>query len=186
MRSFRPAKNAGPQDDTSLPSAYPLSADSIFKNDLGQGLGFGVGDAEGDALHAELGGDFCGFAGEGKGGAAARFADYFEIDPADAVAPSGAERFHGGFFGGEAAGVTFEFILEALAIFDFAGREDAAKEWLAVTFDGGLDARDFGNIDTQSDDQNTSESRAASARELRLYLYLDDDDQGIQSKRQKT
>jgi hypothetical protein len=145
-----------------------------------------VGDAEGDALHAELGGDFCGFAGEGDGGAAALFADYFEIDPADAAAPSGAEGFHGCFFGGEAAGVTLEFILEALAIFDFVRREDAAEEWLAVTFDGSFDARNFGNIHTQSDDQKASKSRAASARELRLYLYLDGDDQGIQSKRQET
>jgi hypothetical protein len=38
-----------------------------------------------------------------------------------------------------------------------------------VTFDGGFDARDFGDIYTQSDDQNTSISRATSARELRLY-----------------
>jgi len=159
---------------------------SIFKNYLGQGLRFGVGDAEGDALHAELGGDFCGFAGEGDGGAAAQFADNFEIDPAHAAVPSGAERFHGCLFGGEAAGVTFEFILEALAIFDFVGGEDAAEEWLAVTFDGGLDARDFGKIDTQSDNQKASESRAANTRELRLYLYPHGDDQGFQSKRQKT
>ena len=126
-------------------------------------------DADGDALHAEMCGDFCSFAGEGDGGAAALFADYFEIDPAHAAVPSGAERFHGCFFGGEAAGVTFEFILEALAICDFVGSEDAAEEWLAVTFDGGFDARDFGDIYTQSDDQNTSISRATSARELRLY-----------------
>jgi len=93
---------------------------------LGQGLPFGVGNADGDALHSEVGGDFCGFAGEGDGGAAALFADYFEIHPADSTAPTRAEGFHGGFFGGETAGVAFELILEALAIFDFVGCEDAA------------------------------------------------------------
>lgn len=107
---------------------------------------FGVRDAEGDAFHAEAGGDFCGFASEGDGGAAALFADDFEIDPADAAAPAGAKRFHGRFFGGESAGVAFKLVLETLAIFDFVGRENAAQEGLTVALDGRFDARDFGDI----------------------------------------
>jgi hypothetical protein len=91
-------------------------------------------------------GDFRGFAGEGHSGAAALLAAYFEIDPANAAAPSGAQRLHGGFLGGEAAGVTLKFIFETLAIFDFVGRKDAAEKWLAVSLDGRLDARNFGNV----------------------------------------
>jgi len=110
-------------------------------------------DAERDALHAEVRGDFCGFSGESEGGAAALLADDFEIDPADAVAPAGSERFHGGFLRGEAASVAFELIPEALAIFDFVGREDAAEEKLAAALNGRLDARDFGDVNTQANDQ---------------------------------
>src|SRR6202022_2812923 len=94
----------------------------------------------------EAGGDFRGFAGEVDGGAAAFFADDFKIDPADAATPARPERFHGCFFGSEAAGVAFELVLEALAIFDFVGRENAAQERLAVAPDGRLDPRDLGDL----------------------------------------
>ena len=101
-------------------------------------------------LHAELAGNSCRFTGEGHGGAAALLADYFEIDPANAASPAGAERFHGRFLGGEAPGVAFELILEALAIFDFSWREHAAQKQFAAAFDGGLDARHFGDVHTQT------------------------------------
>jgi len=125
----------------------------ILENSLGEGLRFSVRDAEGDVLHAELGGDFCGFAGEGDGWAAGLFADDFKVEPADAAAPTGAERFHGGFLGGESAGVAFELVLEALAILDFVGREDPAEERLAAALNGRFDARNFSDIYTEADDQ---------------------------------
>jgi polyphenol oxidase len=112
-----------------------------------------VRDAEGDALDTEVRGDFCGFASEGHGRAAGLLADDFEINPADAAAPSRAERFHSRFLGGETAGVAFESVLEALAILDFIGRVDAAEEGRAVALDGRLDARDFGQVHTQANDQ---------------------------------
>jgi len=112
-----------------------------------------MGDADGNASDAEGSGDFCGFTGEGDVGAAALFADDFEIDPADAAAPSGSERFHGGLLGGEASGVAFEPVLKALAIFDFVGRVDAAEKGLAAALDGRSDARDFGDIHTQANNQ---------------------------------
>jgi hypothetical protein len=141
LRSFRPAKYAGRQDETTRTLL-------ILENNLGHGLRLGVRDAERDVLHAQACGDFCGFARQGHGGAAALFADYFEIDPAHAAAPAGAERLHGRFFGGEAAGVAFKFIFEPLAIFDFVGRKNAVDKPLATAFDGRLDAWDFGNIHT--------------------------------------
>jgi hypothetical protein len=120
----------------------------ILENDLCQGLCFGVRDAERDTLDAEVGGNFCGFAGEREGGAAALLADYFQVDPTNSAAPAGAERFHGGFFGGETASVSLELILEALAICDFVECEDTAEERLAMALNGSLDARDFGDIHT--------------------------------------
>jgi len=88
---------------------------------LGEGLVGGVADAEGDVFYAEADGDVAGFAVEFHGGAAAALADDFDVDPADAAAPAGAEGFHRGFFCGEAAGVTLVFIFETLAVFAFGG-----------------------------------------------------------------
>jgi len=138
---------------------------------LGEGLRFDVRDADGDVSDAEGRRDFCGFAGERYDRAAALFVGDFEIDPADAAAPSGAQRFHGRFFGGEAAGVALELVLETLAVFDFVGREDAAEEWLAAALDGRLDARDFGNIHTQANDQEIFLARERRALANCDYTY---------------
>jgi polyphenol oxidase len=112
-----------------------------------------VGDAEGDVFHAEAVGDVAGFAVEFHGGAAAALANDFDIDPADAAAPACAESFHGGFFCGEAAGVALIFIFEALAVFALGGRVEAAEKSFAVALDGGFDAADFGDVDSEADDQ---------------------------------
>jgi hypothetical protein len=88
---------------------------------LGEGLVGGVGDAEGNVFYAEAVSDVAGFAVEFYGGTAAALANDFNIDPADAAAPAGAEGFHRGFFCGEAAGVTLVFIFETLAVFAFGG-----------------------------------------------------------------
>ena len=136
-----------------------------------EGLRFGVRDADGNAPNAEGGGDFSGFAGEGDGGAAALLADDLEVDPADAASPAGSERFHGRFLGGEAAGVAFELVLEALAIRDFVGREDAVEEGLAAALDGRLDARDFGNIHTQANNQEIFLARERRALANCDYTY---------------
>jgi YfiH family protein len=112
-----------------------------------------VGDAEGDVFYAEAFADFAGFAVKFHGGAAAALADDFDIDPADAAAPAGAERFHRGFFGGEAAGVALVFIFEALAVFAFGGGVKAAEDGFAVALDGGFYAADFGDVDSEADDQ---------------------------------
>lgn len=125
----------------------------ILEDDLGEGLVGGVGDAERDVFYAEALADFAGFAVEFYGGAAAFLADDFDVDPADAAAPSGAEGFHGGLFCGEAAGVAFVFIFEALAVFAFGGRVKAAEDCFAVALDGGFYALDFGEVDSEADDQ---------------------------------
>lgn len=119
-----------------------------LKNDLGEGLIGGVRDAYYDVLHIEAIGDMGGFAGELDRWAAALFAGDFDVDPADAAAPAGAERFHGGFFGREAACISLVFVLETLAVFLFLGGINAVQEGFAVALDGGLDARNFCDINT--------------------------------------
>ena len=128
---------------------FPL----VFENDLGQSLRFGVRDADGDVPDAEGRRDFCRFAAERHGRSAARLAYYFEIDPSNAAAPPGAQRFHRGFLGGKTPGVALEFVLKALAIFDFVGRKNASQKGLAVAFNSRFDPRDFGDIHTQTNNQ---------------------------------
>jgi YfiH family protein len=130
-----------------------------------------VRDADGNASDAESRRDFCGFAGKRHRRSATLLADDFQVDPAHAAAPSSAERFHGRFLRGEAAGVAFELVLEALAIFNFVRREDAAEERLAVAFDGGFDARDFGDIHTQPNNQEISLARERRALANCDYTY---------------
>ena len=120
---------------------------------MGEGLVGGVGDAEGDVFYTERVGDFAGFAVEFYGGAAAALADHFDVDPADAAAPAGAEGFHGGFFCCEAAGEAFVFVFETLAVFTLGGGVEAAEDGFAVALDGGFYAADFGDVDSEADDQ---------------------------------
>jgi polyphenol oxidase len=120
---------------------------------LGEGLVGGVGDAERDVFNAEAFGYVARLAVEFYGGATAALANDFDVDPADAAAPAGAEGFHCGFFCGEAPGVALVFIFEALAVFAFRGRVKAAENCFAVAFDGGFDAADFGDVDSEPDDQ---------------------------------
>jgi hypothetical protein len=121
MKSMR-AKGAPlpgkPKQESKL---YEFGSLFVLEDDLGEGLVCGVGDAEGDVLYAEAVSDVARFAVEFYGGAAAALADDFDVDPADAAAPAGAEGFHRGFFCGEAAGVTLVFIFETLAVFAFGG-----------------------------------------------------------------
>ena len=143
-----------------------------LKNDLGEGLVGGVGDAEGDVSYTEAVGDFAGFAVEFDGWAAAFLADDFDIDPADAAAPAGAESFHCGLFGGETAGEPLIFVFEALAVFAFGGRVEAAEKCFAVPLDGGFHAADFGDVDSEADDQIPSKDRGhrfLCGVRLRLY-----------------
>lgn len=87
--------------------------------------------------------------------------DDFNIAPADAVAPACAEGFHSGLLGGEAGGITLEFILMSLTIFDFRRSEKAFEKGCAVASDGGFDAVDFGDVESQPDDHDSSRLHSA-------------------------
>jgi hypothetical protein len=77
---------------------------------------------------------------------------HFDIPPGHATIPARADRFHGGFFGGEASGVALCLVRLGLAITDFVGRENALQEAPPEAFDGPRDAVHLRNIDTGSDD----------------------------------
>ncbi len=85
-------------------------------------------------------GDLLRRAGQFQRGFAARLADHFDIHPAHAARPSGAEGFHGGFLGGKAAREPFGAVAMLFAVGDFRWRENALEECRSVAGDGGLDA----------------------------------------------
>lgn len=99
---------------------------------------------------------------EFDGWAASFLADDFDVDPADAATPAGAECFHCGLFGGEAAGEALVFIFEALAVFALGGGVEAAEDCFAVALDGGFYAADFGDVNSEADDQGFLRKRAGA------------------------
>src|ERR1700730_932883 len=117
---------------------------STLENDLRKGLIRSVRDAQSDVLHIETARDIRCFAGQLDGRAATLFADDFDVHPADAAAPAGTQRFHGGFFRGEAACITLVLVLEALAVFPLFRSVNASQESFAVPLDRALYAGHFG------------------------------------------
>src|SRR5690349_5750031 len=85
-------------------------------------------------------------------GLAARLTDYFYVQPAHSLAPSGAERLEGSFFGCEARRVAFRPILEPLAIGDFFGSVNAPEKALRMPLESSFDTCGFDDIDSGADD----------------------------------
>src|SRR5271157_317019 len=103
--------------------------------------------------------ELCRLVVKGDGRPAARHSLYFYVLPGDAAIPTGANGFHGGFFGDEASGIPLCFVGLGLAVADFGGREDPLKEAPPKALDGVRDARDFCDIDTGTDDHRTAAFR---------------------------
>jgi hypothetical protein len=97
---------------------------------------------------------------EAPGGAAVQpqlrrttgLANDFDITPKNSLRVAGAERFHGGLFGGEPAREMNRWIVPPHTVGDFRFREDAVGEPVAVPFDRRSDARDICRVQAQSDD----------------------------------
>jgi hypothetical protein len=107
-----------------------------------------VRDGDGNVANTDLlGHRFC-RARQTERGFSAADAEDFDVAPADAARPTGAKGFHGGFFCGEAASVTFVGRVELLAICSFGGRVDAFDERRWMAFDGRFDAINFGDVET--------------------------------------
>src|SRR6266705_482732 len=125
---------------------------SIFKNHLGNGLGWSVGNRKRCALHPQLGGEFGGASREKNCWAPARFTADFDIAPGNAALPSCADGFEGGLFGGKAGRVSLDPVGLGIAVADFGGGEDALQKALAKALNGAPDAGDFDDVNAGADD----------------------------------
>src|ERR1700690_2895560 len=90
---------------------------------------------------------------ESDGGPASGLTGDFNIAPANAVAPTGAESLHAGFFGGEAGRVALHAVGLGVAIANLAFGEHAVEEAGAMARQRVRDARNLRNVDPGADNQ---------------------------------
>ena len=128
----------------------------VFENHHRHGLVASMRQGQRDIADAELFRDFSGFSVKGQRRTAGGKIGHFEIAPPDASAPSGAQRFHPGFLGGEARGVALIPIRFALRVGDFAIGEDAVLETLAMALDRFAEPADFAQIHARADDHSSA------------------------------
>ena len=152
-----------------MPSTRRERSRITFKDDHRQRLGLGMGEGKSHVTDSEFRCDFGGAAMKFKSGPAGRQVNDFEIAPRDAAGPTGAERLHAGFLGGEASRVTLRAVGLAVGVSDFIGREDAFKETPSVPRDGFFDARNFAQVNAAAEDhcdKGSEEGISLSARPL--------------------
>ena len=123
-----------------------------FEDDHGESERAGVGEAQVDSSDAKPGREFGSSAGEMQRGFSAWGAADFEVVPADAEADAGAESLGAGLLGGEAGGEAFSRGFLAPSVGDLGRGEDAFEESVAEALDAALDARDFCEVGSESDD----------------------------------
>jgi hypothetical protein len=123
-----------------------------FQDNLRDGVFLAVGERQRDIGRSQLRGKLGGLALELDGGASPGQANDFDVMPGDAVAPTGADCFHCGFFCGEAGGIALVSIGLGIAITALAFGEDAVQEAVPESLDGFGDAGDFSDIDSGSYD----------------------------------
>jgi YfiH family protein len=85
-------------------------------------------------------------------GLPARLIFHFDVSPAHSLAPARSERFHRRLFGRKSRRVPLEFFLVPLAVMDFTLREHALQKRLSVPPDRRLDAVNFRDVHSHSDD----------------------------------
>lgn len=79
-------------------------------------------------------------------------ADDFDTGPVDASRNPGAQRFHGGFLGGESGGERRRGVALAPAIPNLPRGEHPRHEALSVAVDGGGHPRDLCGVKAEADD----------------------------------
>src|SRR6201986_1731504 len=95
-----------------------------LQNNVRERLLGSVRDGERDIFVAELGSDGGGLPVKLQGGALAFRPDNFDIPPAHAMAPAGADGLHARFLGGEARGIALKASDLGLAVTNFALSEN--------------------------------------------------------------
>src|SRR4051794_38979122 len=83
-----------------------------------------------------------------------------DVTPEHPLRVSGAEGFHGRFFGGKSSGKMDHGRAAPLAIRNFAGREDAVQKAIAVAANRGRDAVDLCDVQSQPDDSRHATTSA--------------------------
>src|ERR1700689_4315978 len=84
----------------------------------------------------------------------------FHITPGHTVVPSGANGFHGCFFGGEAGCISLCAIRLRIAIANLTLGKDAMQEALPEARNGCRDARHFRDVNSGADDHGAICPRA--------------------------
>src|SRR5579864_23609 len=123
-----------------------------LEDHLGDDVVVSVRDGDCCPRHVKFARQLSGAAPQNQLRFSARLMDYLDVEPTDAVAPTRAQRFEGGFLGGEARRVTFRFVLELLAVSDLFGRKHAASEALSVPIQHVLNADRLRDIDARTHD----------------------------------
>src|SRR5512146_2514435 len=126
--------------------------DLILENDLCDGDLLRVRKGDGCGLHTE---PFCklrGLAVKIHRGLARRQTNNLDILPRYPALPARAYGFQGRFLGSKARGEAFVLVSLGLAVTDLSRGKDAVEKARAVTLDGGLHARNFGDVYSHADD----------------------------------
>src|ERR1700747_2139410 len=115
------------------PSSFPPRNRSTLKNHMRQRLFRSMRDGKRNIARAKFLRKHCGLPMKFNRRPLSPWPHYFDVAPADGVIPSCAERFHSGFFGGEASGITFKAAGFPLAVCDFAFGENTIQETVSKT-----------------------------------------------------
>jgi hypothetical protein len=102
---------------------------------------------------------------------AGEVADDLDIAPRHAEGAAGAERLHSRFFGGKSGRKRGRGGAPAIAIRDFARREDALAEALDPTVQHVLNAPNFGGVEPETQNRHAEkyhERIAGAKREFRM------------------
>src|SRR5579864_945624 len=131
-------------------------AGSVLQNHLRHRLFGRVRDRQSHILDSEFHREFSSLPVECHGRTASGHTDDLAIAPPHPMIPAGAERLHGGLFGGEARGIALEPVRLRIAIAHLSRGEDALQKTLPETLNRLADAGNFGDVDARAYDHERS------------------------------
>src|SRR4029077_3545600 len=141
----------------SYPSRLRASA-LVFETDFRERAIAGMRDAQSDVPGSHA---FCvlaRYAMEEDGRPPAGLARHFNIPPAHALAPAGAQGLHGRFLGGKAPGVTLRAVAMPFAVGDLGRSKDAVQKHSAVAPDCFADSSNLLHVHAQADNHGARSS----------------------------
>ena len=91
------------------------------------------------------------------------FANHLNLQPVHAPADPGSQGLCAGLLGRKTGGETLGSLMFALAVRPFRASEDSVQETLSESFQGLLNAPDFNQVDTASDDHSVYQAKSFRA-----------------------